>query len=197
MGRGLDFGGVELTGYLMELLTDRGYYFQRTQDRIIADDIKEKLGYVALDFDAELATTEQETSYELPSASVIAVSSERFRCCEPIFLPSLLGLECPGIQAQIAEAASNCDVDVHEELFASVLLAGGSSLLPRLSERLAKELSALTKHPVNVIAPPSRQYSTWVGGSTLASLPSLRSTWLSRDEYEEDGPQQVHERCVS
>ncbi|CAE7949363.1 unnamed protein product, partial [Symbiodinium sp. KB8] len=36
----LDFGGAELTGYLMQLLTDRGYYFQSTQDRIIADDIK-------------------------------------------------------------------------------------------------------------------------------------------------------------
>lgn len=197
----LDFGGAELTGYLMQLLTDRGYYFQSSQDRIIADDIKEKLGYVALDYDVELATTEQEASYDLPSE---AVGSERFRCCEPLFLPSLMGLECPGVQTKIAEAASKCDVDVQEELFASVLLAGGSSLFPGLSERLAKELSALTNYPVNVIAPrchvSSRtgvQYSTWVGGSTLAALPLFRSTWLSRDEYDEEGPQLVHQRCVS
>ena len=82
---------------------------------------------------------------------------------------------------------------MRRELWGSIIVSGGCSLLPGLTERLHGRLNELVPQmsmKVKVIAPqtPSeRRFSVWIGGSILASLGSFQQLWMSKQEYEEQG----------
>ncbi|GLT70581.1 hypothetical protein SLA2020_426520 [Shorea laevis] len=81
-------------------------------------------------------------------------------------------MESGGVHEIVLKSIRNCDMDIRREMFGNVVLSGGTTVLPGLTDRLAKELSSLAPPGVRVkvVAPPERKYSVWIGGSILASL---------------------------
>jgi actin-related protein len=195
-----DYAGHDLTDYLVKLLDARGTTLKTQPEREQARDIKEKLGYVALDFEAEqakAATGGLDKSYARPDGTTITVGGERYRCAEALFKPALLGGTQPGIHTAIFDAIMKCDVDIRKDLWSNVVLAGGSTMFPGIAERLTKELTALApaSTAIKVVAPPERRFSPWIGGSILTSLSTFQQMWISKAEYDESGPSIVHRKC--
>eukprot|EP01053_Blabericola_migrator_P004282 Blabericola_migrator_1__4281@NODE_2312_length_2953_cov_108_588011_g1448_i0_p1_GENE_NODE_2312_length_2953_cov_108_588011_g1448_i0NODE_2312_length_2953_cov_108_588011_g1448_i0_p1_ORF_typecomplete_len377_score63_47Actin/PF00022_19/7_5e131MreB_Mbl/PF06723_13/3_8e06_NODE_2312_length_2953_cov_108_588011_g1448_i016802810 len=198
----LDLAGRDTTEHLQKLLHLRGHPFTTSAEKEIVRDIKEKLCYVAFNFDEELQKAEEsdelERTYELPDGNLISLGRERFQCPEALFQPSLVGQEASGIHQITFQSIMKTDVDIRSDLYKNVVLSGGTTMFEGIGERITKELTEMAPStmPIKVITPPERKYSVWIGGSILASLSTFDSMWITREDYEESGPSIVHRKCA-
>ncbi|XP_037450694.1 actin-52-like [Triticum dicoccoides] len=143
-------GGHDLTEFLTRILFEKGYRFTTTAEREIARNMKEKFGYMALDFEREVNSSSVEESYHLPGQRAIRIGDERFRCSEVLFDPSVIGMEARGIHEASYDAINKCDENVWQDLYANIVLTGGSTMFPGMADRLSKEVTALAPEDMKI-----------------------------------------------
>lgn len=127
---------------------------------------------------------------------------EQFQCAEILFQPSLLAgtniaaewcARNTGLHHLCDEILSSCDTDLHRDQYRNMIIYGGTARLTGIGERLFDEVSALAYstperiavsransiHPV-AFASLDAQYSSWVGGSIVASLSTFQKQVITR-----------------
>ncbi|XP_031490337.1 uncharacterized protein LOC116257581 isoform X4 [Nymphaea colorata] len=197
----VDIAGKDITEALANSLIEDGHVFSTPAEQEIIRDIKEKLAYVAFNFKQEMAAARESSTrdqlYELPDGQVIKVGSCRFSCTEILFEPSWVGVESCGMHEAITRSIRKCDIDVRRDMYANIVLSGGTTGLPGLVNRLAKELKEMAPPTtrIRIMSPPERKYGAWIGGSILASLSSFDQMWITKEDYVEFGASVVHMKC--
>uniref|UniRef100_A0ABI8AAY5 Actin like 10 n=3 Tax=Felinae TaxID=338152 RepID=A0ABI8AAY5_FELCA len=198
----LDIAGSTLSRYLRDLLVatcpDPSL---RALPRKAITQLKKRCCYVSLDFEGDLRNSDRHhpVSFCLGNGCSFCLSSERFRCPEPIFQPSLLGQAEPGLPALAFQALQRVPATLRTRLADTVVLAGGSTLFPGFTERLEMELEAQCRRHgygalrPHLVAKPGRGTAVWTGGSMVASLRSFQQRWITRAMYQECGSRLVHE----
>ena len=100
----MEIAGRVLTDYMQKLLLANGESLTSSAELEIVRDIKEKLAFVAQDYDAEhkaaQSSSDQDKAYTMPDKRVITVPATiRMTCPELLFQPTLTGKSCASIHA--------------------------------------------------------------------------------------------------
>ena len=142
--------------------------------------------------------------FQLPDGNAVECQeSDLHACTERLFDPVKFGTICEpeedGLHTAIYKSVMKAGVDVRRSLVGAVVLTGGNTMFPGLPERLTTELKAVMSSSMSgslkVIAPADRNNAVWSGGSILTSLSTFDEQWITSRDYDEMGPEIVHEKC--
>ncbi|EDQ87060.1 uncharacterized protein MONBRDRAFT_35236 [Monosiga brevicollis MX1] len=196
----VDVAGRDVTRHLQTLLRREGALFKTTAEFEIVRTIKEAKGVCFVSTNAKKDESMDDRSiaakYRLPDMKEITIHHARFRAPEILFDPSIIGDESEGVHKVLHYAIQKSDMDLRRDLYSNIIVSGGSTLFDNFCDRLLNELKALGPKDckIKIIAPPERKYSTWLGGSILASLDTFRTIWTEKREYEEEGARILHSK---
>jgi len=195
----LDIGGGDMTEYFVKLLLEKGYSFVTSLEKEMVRDIKEQTAFVSLDCSQE-SPKKCAATYKLPDEALIGFDTQRYRCCEMLFDPSLIGVQEPGIPQLVSECIRSCEEELRQELWSNIVLTGGTACIAGLDQRLTEELQKLappsTAVRIAATTKQQRKYGAWIGGSILSSMRGFWDMCISKDEYDVTGPRIVHRKCI-
>lgn len=189
--------------------------FKKYQVERVLEDFKFTCGQVLEGpWSPAMALQRPNKSFEFPDGSSDVFGIERLQGPEVLFSPHLwqnVPSVLPptprpllGIGSLVLQSLAAVEADQRATMFSNIVLVGGSTALPGFSDRLASEISLqatlsgagsprIKIH--NASHSAERRYAAWLGGSILATMDSFNGLWISRQEYDEQGPSVVHTRC--
>uniref|UniRef100_A0A2A4K0Y7 Actin n=1 Tax=Heliothis virescens TaxID=7102 RepID=A0A2A4K0Y7_HELVI len=192
----VDVAGRDVTRYLRLLLRKEGVNLRTSAELEIVKAIKERACYLSPNPLKEETLETERAHYTLPDGTGLEIGPARFRAPEVLFRPDLIGEECEGLHEVLMFAIQKSDMDLRKVLYQNIVLSGGSTLFRGFGDRLLAEIRRLAPKDmkIRISAPQERLYSTWIGGSILASLDTFRKMWVSKREYDEEGHRAVHRK---
>jgi centractin len=101
-----------------------------------------------------------------------------------------------GVNDLLYSSIRKSDLDLRKTLYQNIVLSGGSTLFKGFGDRLLSELRKPSPKDtkIRISAPQERLYSTWIGGSILASLGNFKKIWVTKKEWESEGARVLHRK---
>ncbi|AOW07735.1 actin family [Yarrowia lipolytica] len=145
--------------------------------------------------------------YEFPDGSTYIAEQERFGIAESLFRPVEFGPPgvvpegTLGISELIYHAVLKTDpkAEVQMELLNNIVVVGGTTLLNGLTARIHRDMAQFftqfhVKQPYLSVTSTERKSLAWTGASVFASLGNFGSSWVIKQEYEEQGADVIDKR---
>ena len=191
-----DIAGREVTKYLKLLLRKESFNFNTSAEFEIVKNIKERVCYLSSNPIKEESAQSEKLGYVLPDGNIIELGSSRYKAPELLFRPDLIGDESSGLHELLNDSIIKSDIDLRKTLYQNIVLSGGSTLFKGFGDRLLNELKRVSPKEIKIKinSPKERLYSTWIGGSILASLDTFKKMWVSKRDYESEGVKVLHRK---
>lgn len=192
-----DIAGRDVTRYLQLLLRKEGHKFVSSSEMEVVRQIKEKACYISV-IGKDDANEEQQREYMLPDGEKIMIGNAKNKAPEILFNPELIGSEELGVHDILLNSIRKSDMDLRKTLYQNIVLSGGSTLFKGFGDRLLSELRRPSPKDtkIRISAPQERLYSTWIGGSILASLDNFKRIWVTKKEWESEGARVLHRKTL-
>lgn len=183
--------GENISEVLLNMIGSQlGKGFKGIKGRLLADDIKEKLGYVAINAEEEekyyYEDESKHVNYKLPDGKSLKLGLELFKHPECLFRSD--SEDVLSVAQLINEVIARCDDEIKLDIQENICLTGGTTLLRGFPERLRNELlQNMINNQFTLNYSQERQFSNWIGGSIVSSLNNFAYMWVSKQEYDEIG----------
>ena len=173
------FGGKDITKYLQKSSYENQFikdtpaiyeeYFRK---------VKDKCAFVPLDFSEEAQKHAQATlskRFQFPDGRIIELNTEQFRMGELLFNNDiqLTGEweDHNNLSVMIYNCIQSASRSSQAKLLSNICLAGGTSNIPGLAERIIQDFKKQYNTPIRILSPPSKEFSIWKGAKELLNMP--------------------------
>ena len=182
----INIGGEDLSKNLLSMIQNNlDETYVDMKGRFLADDIKEKLGFVLLNQDD--ADDVKDSTYELPDGKKIELGSELYKANEILFNPDEDIQKEKGVMPlknMVVDSINKCDDEIKNDIKENICLTGGTTLLKNFPEKLKNEISDSSEGiNFNLSAEQERLFSTWIGGSIVSSLDNFQRNFIILKKY--------------
>ncbi|MFX1436254.1 MAG: hypothetical protein ACFFAA_03485 [Promethearchaeota archaeon] len=187
--------GKDLTNYLLNLiLSKKGSGKTIYLDKMIANEVKEKLSLCVINPDEEIrkvkdGLTKYNRNIDLPDGTTLEINTERFMLTEPLFKPSLIHIDYIGLPEAVSKIVKFWDRENWEDILPNIILAGGGSLIPgldiRLKTEISKNFSEKLEDKINVLGVSGRENVGWIGASVLWAQDKISKGWINNPKQKD------------
>uniref|UniRef100_A0A3B4ZAW6 Actin-related protein 5 n=1 Tax=Stegastes partitus TaxID=144197 RepID=A0A3B4ZAW6_9TELE len=200
----------ELQSYInkLQLAVEQGCSVALCQVSELEQPMDEGDGVALMDSDFPEDTLPEKPAnpvFNMAEYHQLFVGTERLRCPEILFQPSLTGEDQMGLMETLQYVLARYTPEQQEALVSNVFLTGGNMQYPGMKERVERELLAMRPFQSNFKVTMASQpaLDAWYGARAWAlEHPAGGGAggaegWISRQEYEEKGGEYLSEHCAS
>jgi actin-related protein 3 len=223
--RHIPLAGRDITAFIQRQLRERGEPVPPEDSLEVAKRIKERFCYISQDivkeygkFDADPAKMFKRfagRNARTRAEYAADVGYEQFLGPELFFNPEVYSSDfTKPLPEVVDESILGCPLDFRRQLYANIVLSGGSTMFTNFHRRLQADIKSRVqeriaanwrKHKVaepppdmkvKVVSHDMQRYAVWFGGSMLASTPEFARVCITKQQYAEEGPRCARANAV-